>query len=138
MLAIFLFTTITLAPPPGGFRPHVVQSITCITLPRVQRSRHGCRPIRQTADKKLIGSRTRPEVEALLAAPIARPGVDVVTMTLLLTLYNSGARVSTEVTTLKRDQVCFGPPTFLHLEGKGRKEPRYRCGPTQAGLSEPG
>jgi len=40
---------------------------------------------------------------------------------LLLTLYNSGARVS-EVTTLQREQICFGPPTFLHLKGKGRKE----------------
>jgi site-specific recombinase XerD len=40
---------------------------------------------------------------------------------LLLTLYNSGARVS-EVTTLKREQVCFGVSTFLQLLGKGRKE----------------
>jgi integrase/recombinase XerD len=40
---------------------------------------------------------------------------------LLLTLYNSGARVS-EVTALKRDQVCFGASTFLQLIGKGRKE----------------
>src|SRR5262249_61904405 len=39
---------------------------------------------------------------------------------LLLPLYNSGARVS-EVTTLQRTQVCFGPPTFLQLTGKGRK-----------------
>jgi hypothetical protein len=34
---------------------------------------------------------------------------------------NSGARVS-EVTALKRDQVCFGTSTFLQLIGKGRKE----------------
>jgi len=27
-----------------------------------------------------------------------------------------------EVTTLQRHQVCFGPPTFLQLTGKGRKE----------------
>jgi site-specific recombinase XerD len=38
-----------------------------------------------------------------------------------LTLYNSGARVS-EVTSLKREQVCFGASTFLQLVGKGRKE----------------
>ena len=40
---------------------------------------------------------------------------------LLLTLYNSGARVS-EITSLKRDHVCFGDSTFLQLFGKGRKE----------------
>ena len=36
-------------------------------------------------------------------------------------LYNSGARVS-EVTALKRAQVCFGASTFVQLTGKGRKE----------------
>jgi integrase/recombinase XerD len=40
---------------------------------------------------------------------------------LLLTLYNSGARVS-EITTLKRHQVSFDQSTFLQLLGKGRKE----------------
>jgi integrase/recombinase XerD len=40
---------------------------------------------------------------------------------LLLTLYNSGARVS-EVTALRRDQVHFDDSTFLQLLGKGRKE----------------
>ena len=40
---------------------------------------------------------------------------------LLLTLYNSGTRVS-EITTLKRDQVCCDDSTFLQLLGKGRKE----------------
>jgi site-specific recombinase XerD len=40
---------------------------------------------------------------------------------LLLTLYNSGARVS-EITRLKRAQVCFDNRTFLQLCGKGRKE----------------
>ena len=73
------------------------------------------------ADKKLIGSLTRPEVEALLAAPDRSTWGGRRDYALLLTLYNSGARVS-EVTTLKRDQICFGPPTFLHLKGKGRKE----------------
>ena len=34
---------------------------------------------------------------------------------------NSGARVS-EVTTLKRGQICFGASTFVQLLGKGRKE----------------
>ncbi len=72
-------------------------------------------------DKKLIGYLTRPEVEALLAAPDRSSWGGRRDYALLLTLYNSGARVS-EMTTLQRKQVCFGPPTFLQLTGKGRKE----------------
>jgi integrase/recombinase XerD len=73
------------------------------------------------ADKKLIGALTRAEVEALLAAPDRSCWVGRRDHALLLTLYNSGARVS-EVTTLQRQQVCFGTPTLLQLTGKGRKE----------------
>lgn len=73
------------------------------------------------ADKTLIGALTRPEVEALLAAPDRSTWGGRRDYALLLTLYNSGARVS-EVTTLQRAQICCGPPTFLHLKGKGRKE----------------
>jgi integrase/recombinase XerD len=72
-------------------------------------------------DKKLIEYLTRLEVEALLAAPDRSCWGGRRDYAVLLTLYNSGARVS-EVTTLQRDQVCFGPPTFLQLKGKGRKE----------------
>jgi len=72
-------------------------------------------------DKKLIGYLTRPEVEALLAAPDRLLLGGASRLCLLLTLYNSGARVS-EATTLQREQVCFGPSTFLQLTGKGRKE----------------
>lgn len=77
-------------------------------------------PIKRT-DKKLIGALTRAEVEALLAAPDRSCWIGRRDHALLLTLYNSGARVS-EVTTLQRHQVCFGTPTFLQLTGKGRKE----------------
>jgi len=73
------------------------------------------------ADKKLIGYLTREEVEALLAAPDRACWSGRRDHALLLTLYNSGARVS-EVTTLQREHVCFGPHTFLQLQGKGRKE----------------
>ena len=73
------------------------------------------------ADKKLIAALTRPEVDALLAAPDRSGWIGRRDHALLLTLYNSGARVS-EVTTLQRHQICFGPPTFLQLTGKGRKE----------------
>src|SRR5882724_940361 len=73
------------------------------------------------ADKKLVGYLTREEMEALLAAPDRSHWVGRRDHALLLTLYNSGARVS-EITALQRAQVCFGATTFLDLHGKGRKE----------------
>jgi len=73
------------------------------------------------ADRKLIGYLTRAEIQALLAAPERSQWGGRRDHALLLTLYNSGARVS-EITTLRRAQVCFGPSTFLQLIGKGRKE----------------
>ncbi len=72
-------------------------------------------------DKKLIGHLTREEIQALLDAPDRSQWIGRRDHALLLTLYNSGARVS-EITTLKRDQICFGASTFLQLLGKGRKE----------------
>ncbi len=72
-------------------------------------------------DKKLVGSLTRAEIEALIAAPNRSQWIGRRDHALLLTLYNSGARVS-EITALKRDQVAFGATTFLELHGKGRKE----------------
>ena len=72
-------------------------------------------------DHKLIGYLTRTEIQALLAAPDRSTWSGRRDHALLLTLYNSGARVS-EVTTLKRAQVCFGASTFVQLLGKGRKE----------------
>jgi integrase/recombinase XerD len=77
-------------------------------------------PVKRT-DKKLMEALTRTEVEALLAAPDRSCWIGRRDHALLLTLYNSGARVS-EVTSLQRHQVCFGAPTFLQLTGKGRKE----------------
>ncbi len=72
-------------------------------------------------DQKLVGHLTRTEIQALLAAPDRTRWGGRRDHALLLTLYNSGARVG-EITTLTRGQVCFGPSTFLHLLGKGRKE----------------
>ena len=72
-------------------------------------------------DKKLIAYLTRTEMQALLATPDTSKWAGRRDYVLLLTLYNSGARVS-EVTSLKREQVCFGASTFLQLAGKGRKE----------------
>ena len=72
-------------------------------------------------DTKLVGYLSRDEIEALLAAPDRSHWGGRRDHALLLTMYNSGARVS-EVTTLRREQVCFGATTFLDLHGKGRKE----------------
>ena len=76
---------------------------------------------RKREDRKLIAYLTRTEMQALLATPDASKWSGRRDYALLLTLYNSGARVS-EVTALKREQVCFGASTFLQLTGKGRKE----------------
>lgn len=72
-------------------------------------------------DKKLIGYLSREEMNALIEAPDRSTWSGRRDHALLLTLYNSGARVS-EMTTLKRHQVCFGAKTYLQLIGKGRKE----------------
>ena len=72
-------------------------------------------------DRKLIGYLTRTEIQALLATPDSSQWSGRRDYALLLTLYNSGARVS-EIAALRRQQACFGASTFLQLIGKGRKE----------------
>ena len=73
-------------------------------------------------NKKLIGSFTRDEVDAILAAPDRSVWIGRRDYALLLTMYNSGARVS-EMTALTREQVRFGVTTYLELHAdKGRKE----------------
>jgi site-specific recombinase XerD len=76
---------------------------------------------RKREDKKLIGSLTRPEIQALLAAPEQSKWSGRRDHALPWLLYSSGARVS-EVITLTPAQVCFETSTFVHLMGKSRKE----------------
>ena len=73
------------------------------------------------AEKQLVGYLTREEVDAILAVPDRKTWKGRRDHALLLTLYNSGARVS-EITGLQRQQVHFGESAFLQLKGKGRKE----------------
>jgi integrase/recombinase XerD len=73
------------------------------------------------ADRKLVGYLSRDEIVALLAAPDRAAWSGRRDHALLLTLYNSGARVS-EVTALRRDQVHVGTGPHLELHGKGCKE----------------
>jgi len=74
-------------------------------------------------DKRLVNYLTRDEVKALLAAPNRTTWSGRRDHALLLTLYNSGARVS-EVIALRREQVRLDPAASAHLElhGKGRKD----------------
>ena len=74
-------------------------------------------------DKKLVGYLSRDEVKALLAAPDRSAWSGRRDHALLLTLYNSGARVS-EIIALRREQVRLDAATGAHLElhGKGRKD----------------
>ncbi len=71
--------------------------------------------------RKVIAWLTREEIDAILAAPDRNTWVGSRDHALLLTLYNSGARAS-EITNLCCGQVTFGAHTFVHLQGKGRKD----------------
>lgn len=78
-------------------------------------------PVKRT-DRRLIQPFSRDEIDALLASPDKARWIGRRDHALLLTLYNTGARVS-EITALRRDQVVFGSSsTFVHLLGKSRKE----------------
>jgi len=74
-------------------------------------------------DKRLVGYLSRDVVKALLAAPNRTTWSGRRDHALLLTLYNSGARVS-EIIALRREQVQLDAATGAHLElhGKGRKD----------------
>jgi len=76
---------------------------------------------RKRTDKRLVGYLTREEIDAVLAAPDQSTWIGRRDYALLLTMYNSGARLS-EMTYLQRAQVKFDSTTYLQLHGKGRKE----------------
>jgi len=85
-------------------------------------------PVKRT-DKRLVGYLTRPEMDALLAAHDLQKWTGRRDHALLLTLYNTGARVS-EMTTLQRTHVTFGLKSFVQFIGKGRKERAVPLWPT--------
>jgi integrase/recombinase XerD len=76
---------------------------------------------RKRMDHRLVGYLTRPEMDALLAAPDRATWAGRRDHALFLTLYNTGARVS-ELTALRRADVSFAGPPSVQLHGKGRKE----------------
>jgi len=77
-------------------------------------------PVKRTV-RRLVHSLTREEMDAILAVCDRSTWHGRRDHALLLTLYNSGARVS-EITALRRSHVRFGSATVVQFLGKGRKE----------------
>ncbi|MDR8877621.1 tyrosine-type recombinase/integrase [Burkholderia multivorans] len=77
-------------------------------------------PLKRT-DRLLVQALTRAEIDALLAAPDRSLWRGRRDYALLLTMYNTGARVS-EIIALRQEQVQFGGSALINLMGKGRKE----------------
>jgi len=75
--------------------------------------------------RTLVHFLTRPEVEALLAAPDQRTWVGRRDHAFLLVAVQTGLRLS-EMTGLRREDVTLGTGAHVHVIGKGRKE---RCTP---------
>jgi site-specific recombinase XerD len=71
-------------------------------------------------DKHVLGFLTRPEMEAIIAAPDPRSWVGQRDRVLFSVLYNTGARVS-EVIGLRVGDVVLDVSPVAHLHGKGRK-----------------
>ncbi|MCP3956614.1 MAG: site-specific integrase [bacterium] len=72
-------------------------------------------------DKPVLGYLSRDEIQAVLDAPDRSTWSGHRDVVLLLTVYNSGARVS-EITALRVADVLLERRTSLLLHGKGRKE----------------
>lgn len=78
-------------------------------------------PMKRT-DTKIREYLTREEVEAILAVLDQKQWLGRRNYALLLTMYNTGARVS-EIVALRQDQVSLmNSKGYLQLHGKGRKE----------------
>jgi integrase/recombinase XerD len=78
-------------------------------------------PMKRT-DTKIRGYLTREEMEAILAVLDQKHWLGRRNYALLLTMYNTGARVS-EMVALQQDQISLmNPGRSVQLHGKGRKE----------------
>ena len=75
--------------------------------------------------RPLVGFLTRPEIDALLAAPDRDTWLGRRNHALLLTVIQTGLRLS-EITSIRRQDVSLGKGAHIRCEGKGRKE---RCTP---------
>src|SRR5947208_11364251 len=79
----------------------------------------------QRQPRALVGFLTRPEIEALLAAPDRKQWLGRRDHAFLLTAVQTGLRLS-EMTALRHKDVSLGAGAHVHCQGKGRKE---RCTP---------
>ncbi|MBX3073339.1 tyrosine-type recombinase/integrase [Candidatus Obscuribacterales bacterium] len=77
-------------------------------------------PVKRT-ERLLVKSLTPDEMEAIVMAPDRSTWTGRRDHAMLLTLYNTGARVS-EIIALQKTNFMFGSSTFVHIHGKGRKE----------------
>ena len=68
----------------------------------------------------LVKALTCEEMEAILPRRMYIDEVARRDYALLLTLYNTGARVS-EIIRLEKTNIVFGASTFVQIHGKGRK-----------------
>lgn len=79
----------------------------------------------QRQPRALVGFLTRPEIEALLAAPDRKHWLGRRDHAFLLTAVQTGLRLS-EMTALRHEDVSLGAGAHIRCRGKGRKE---RCTP---------
>jgi site-specific recombinase XerD len=75
--------------------------------------------------RPLVGFLTRPEIDALLAAPDRDTWLGRRNHALLLTVIQTGLRLS-EITSIRQRDISLGKGAHIRCEGKGRKE---RCTP---------
>jgi integrase/recombinase XerD len=75
--------------------------------------------------RPLVGFLTRPEIDALLAAPDRNTWLGRRDHTLLLTAVQTGLRL-TEITSIRQQDISLSTGAHVRCEGKGRKE---RCTP---------
>ena len=79
----------------------------------------------QRQPRAVVGFLTRPEIEALLAAPDRTRWLGRRDHAFLITAVQTGLRLS-EMTALRHEDVSFGAGAHVRCRGKGRKE---RCTP---------
>ncbi len=80
--------------------------------------------------RTVVNFLTRPEVEALLAAPHGNTWSGRRDQAFILTAVQTGLRLS-EITGLKQEDIIFGAGAHIRVIGKGRKE---RCTPLRKEL----
>ena len=79
----------------------------------------------QRQPRALVGFLSRPEIDALLAAPNQASWLGRRDHAFLLTAVQTGLRLS-EMTSLRHEDISLGTGAHVHCHGKGRKE---RCTP---------